>query len=174
MKKQILRLGMLIVLLVTTTISCEKKTETTAVDNDAATVETAAVDKGKIKAEIEALEAEYAKALNAGDAEAVADYYSDDAVSYGQNEKPSSGRAAIVETIKGDIAENKGMTVGFTTNEVYVSNDGNQVVELGAYKAVDATNASKYTGNYMALFEKRDGKYICVRDMSASDMPKEK
>ena len=23
----------------------------------------------------------------------------------------------------------------------------------------------------MSLFEKRDGKYVCLRDMSASDMP---
>jgi len=25
----------------------------------------------------------------------------------------------------------------------------------------------------MSLFEKRNGKYVCVRDMSASDMPAE-
>jgi hypothetical protein len=27
------------------------------------------------------------------------------------------------------------------------------------------------TGNFMSLFEKRDGKYICIRDMGSSDMP---
>ena len=63
--------------------------------------------------------------------------------------------------------------ISFTTNEVFVSNDGNQVVEIGYYKVVDSTNTAVNTGNYMVLFEKRNGKYVCVRDMSASDMPLE-
>jgi hypothetical protein len=45
------------------------------------------------------------------------------------------------------------------------------VVEIGSYSVVDSTNVAINTGNYMSLFEKRDGKYYCVRDMSASDMP---
>jgi hypothetical protein len=28
------------------------------------------------------------------------------------------------------------------------------------------------SGNFISLFEKRDGKYICIRDMANSDMPK--
>lgn len=162
------------VLLVATTFSCQKKEKETKIDTETTTVETATVDKDKIKAEIEALETAYAKAMNAGDAEAVAAYYSDDAVSYSQNKKPASGKAAILDMLKKDVDESKGMTIGFTTNEVHASNDGNQVVELGSYKVVDAGNTPKHTGNYMAVFEKRDGKYICVRDMSASDMPQEK
>ena len=63
--------------------------------------------------------------------------------------------------------------ISFTTNEVFVSNDGNMVVEIGYYKVVDSTNTAINTGNYMGLFEKRNGKYVCVRDMSASDMPVE-
>jgi len=63
--------------------------------------------------------------------------------------------------------------ISFTTNEVFVSNDGAQVVELGYYKVTDSTDVPHNTGNYMSLFEKRDGKYVCVRDMSASDMPLE-
>ena len=67
----------------------------------------------------------------------------------------------------------KSNKISFTTNEVFVSNDGNQVVEIGYYKVVDSTNTAVNTGNYMVLFEKRNGKYVCVRDMSASDMPLE-
>ena len=65
-----------------------------------------------------------------------------------------------------------GAKISFTANEVYPSSDGNQAVELGSYKVVDSTGTAKSSGNYMALFEKRDGKYICIRDMGASDMPK--
>jgi hypothetical protein len=56
---------------------------------------------------------------------------------------------------------------------IFVSNDGNQVVEIGYYKVVDSTNIAINTGNYMVLFEKRNGNYFSVRDMSASDMPLE-
>jgi hypothetical protein len=47
------------------------------------------------------------------------------------------------------------------------------VVEIGHYKVVDSTNTAVNTGNYMSLFEKRNGRYFSVRDMSASDMPME-
>ena len=68
---------------------------------------------------------------------------------------------------------NKSNKISFTTKEVFVSNDANQVVEIGYYKVVDANNTPVNTGNYMSLFVKRDGKYVCLRDMSASDMPVE-
>jgi hypothetical protein len=45
------------------------------------------------------------------------------------------------------------------------------VVELGYFKVTDSANATVNSGNYMSLFEKRDGKYVTLRDMSASDMP---
>jgi hypothetical protein len=54
-----------------------------------------------------------------------------------------------------------------------VSSDGNQVVEIGYYKVVDSTDTPVNTGNYMSLFEKRNGRYYSVRDMSASDMTAE-
>ena len=36
---------------------------------------------------------------------------------------------------------------------------------------VDANNTIVNSGNYMSLFEKRDGKYVSIRDMSVSDIP---
>jgi hypothetical protein len=42
-------------------------------------------------------------------------------------------------------------------------------VETGYFKVVDSANNPINSGNYMSLFEKRDGKYVTVRDMSASD-----
>ena len=66
----------------------------------------------------------------------------------------------------------EGDVISFSVNEIYPSNDGDQVVEIGSYKVVDAQQATKFKGNYMSLFVKRDGKYVCIRDMGASDMPK--
>jgi hypothetical protein len=82
------------------------------------------------------------------------------------------GKPAIVDFLKTDIISATNTNkISFQTNEVFVANDGNQVLEIGSFKVVDSTNAIINSGNYMSLFEKRNGKYVCVRDMSASDKP---
>ena len=86
-----------------------------------------------------------------------------------QNRPALVGKEAIVEFLKSDLISNSNK-ISFKTNEVFVSNDGNQVVEVGYFKVVDSTNTTVNNGNYMSLFEKRNGKYVCVRDMSASDI----
>jgi hypothetical protein len=43
------------------------------------------------------------------------------------------------------------------------------VVELGSFKVVDSANNPVNSGNYMTMFQKRDGRYVAVRDMSTSD-----
>jgi len=80
------------------------------------------------------------------------------------------GKEAIVEFYKSAI-NSTSSKISFTSKDIFISNDGNQVVEIGYFKVVDSTNTPVNTGNYMSLFEKRNGKYVCVRDMSASDMP---
>ncbi len=138
-----------------------KKTETSEV----------VIDKEQIKKEIQAKENEFAETYNSGIAKSIG-YYADDAISFAQNRPPLVGKEAIVEYLFADLdQDSQSNKISFTTNEVFVSNDGNQVVEIGYYKVVDSTNTAVNTGNYMVLFEKRDGKYVCVREMSASDMP---
>lgn len=126
------------------------------------------VDKEQIKKEIQAKEDEFAAVYNAGELKKIG-YYSDNAITYAQNQEPLVGRDAIIEYLKVDVDSNTDK-ISFTTKEVFVSNDGNLVVEVGYYQVVDATNIPINTGNYMCLFEKRDGKYYCMREMSASDM----
>jgi ketosteroid isomerase-like protein len=133
----------------------------------------AVIDKEQIKKEIQAKENEFAEAYNSGIAKAMG-YYADDAITFSQNRAPLVGKAAIVKYLITDLnPADKSNRISFTTNEVFVSNDGNQVVEIGYYKVVDSTNTDVNTGNYMVLFEKRNGKYVCVREMSTSDMPLE-
>jgi len=131
------------------------------------------VDKEQIKKEIQAKEDGFAEVYNARQLKSIG-YYADDATSFSQNRAPLVGKEAIVEYLIANIDSiPAGNTISFTTNEVFVSNDGNQVVEVGYFKIVDSTNAIINSGNYMSLFEKRDGKYVCVRDMSVSDIPLE-
>jgi ketosteroid isomerase-like protein len=128
------------------------------------------IDKEQIKKEIQDKENEYAALYNSGETKNIG-YYAEDAVTFYQNRAPLVGRDSIVAFLKEDILSTTNK-ISFTTNEVFVSNDGVQVVELGSYKVVDSTNAVVNTGNYMVLFEKRNGKYVCLRDMSASDIPR--
>jgi ketosteroid isomerase-like protein len=133
----------------------------------------AVVDKEQIKKEIQAKEDEYAAVYNAGETKNIG-YYADDATTFAQNKPPLVGKKAIVEYLEEGIDSfSKNNKISFTTNEVFVSIDGNMVVEIGYYKVVDSTNTDINTGNYMVLFEKRDGRYVSVRDMSASDMSRE-
>jgi ketosteroid isomerase-like protein len=131
------------------------------------------IDKEQIKKEIQAKENQFAEVYNAGELKNIG-YYADDATSFSQNKSPLVGKEAIVQFLKEGIdASSRGNKILFTTNEVFPSADGNQVVEIGYYKLSDSTNLVINTGHYMVLFEKRDGKYVVVRDMSASDMPLE-
>lgn len=129
------------------------------------------IDKEQIKMEIQAKENEYAALYNAGEIKDIG-YYAEDATTFYQNRAPLVGKTAIVEFLKSDLNSNSNK-ITFTTNEVFVSNDGEQVVEIGYYSVVDSTNTAINTGNYMSLFVKRDGKYVSLRDMSTSDMPLE-
>lgn len=127
------------------------------------------IDKEQIKKEIQAKEDEFAALYNAGELKNIG-YYADDATTFYQNRAPFVGKEAIIEFLKSDLEGNTNK-ITFKTNEVFVSNDAMQVVEIGAFTVVDSTNTPINTGNYMVLFEKRDGKYVSVREMSASDMP---
>lgn len=128
------------------------------------------VDINKIKEEIQAKENEFAATYNSGVMKNIG-YFADDATTFPQNSTPITGKEAIVKYLKMHLdSVSKGKKITFTTNEVFVSKEGEQVVEIGSYAVEDSTETIVNSGNYMTLFVKKDGKYYCLRDMSASDM----
>ena len=127
------------------------------------------VDKEQIKKEIQARENEFADIYNSGELKNIG-YYAEDAVTFYQNMAPIRSKKERLEILK-ISPPSKGNKISFTTTEVFASKNGNQVLEIGYYSVVDSTHTAINTGNYMSLFEKRDGQYVCLRDMSASDMP---
>lgn len=132
---------------------------------------TAVIDKEQIKKEIQDKENEFAALYNSNELKSIG-YYAEDATVFAQNKSPLVGKTAIIDYLKAGIdSSSRGNKISFVTNEVFVSNDANQVVEVGYYKLVDSLDVTINTGNYMILFEKRDGKYVSVREMSASDIP---
>ena len=159
MKKNILK-GLMLSGMLSLLVSCgDTKSEQS----------TTTVDKEQVKKEIQAREDEFAAILNGGEVKSIG-YYAEDAISYFQNREPLVGKEAIVEFLKGDVAANPNK-ITFKTNEVFPSKDGHLVLEIGHFTVTDSTNTAINSGNYMVLFEKRDGKYVSIRDMSASDRP---
>jgi ketosteroid isomerase-like protein len=120
-------------------------------------------DLDQVKAELQALEDAYAKAENAKDAEAVVAYYADDAQNYPPNEPPAIGKAAILERLKRDFAaDTSGNTFLFEAVDVWAA--GDLAVETGKTYITDP-DGNVSTAKYISVFEKRDGKYVCIRDM---------
>ena len=159
MKKDILK-GVLLSSILSLMISCNSKQEAST---------TSTIDKEQIKKEIQGKENAFAEIYNTGELKNIG-YYADDAQTFFQNRPPLIGKEAIVDFYRSAITSTSNR-ISFTSKDIFISNDGNQVVEIGYFKVVDSTNTPINTGNYMSMFEKRDGKYVCVRDMSASDMP---
>ncbi|SCY91510.1 YybH family protein [Flavobacterium caeni] len=132
------------------------------------------IDVTQIKNEIQAIENQFATAQSLGEIDGMT-YYAEDATSYPYDRMPAVGRAAIHKDMKDEVARRPpGITkVTYVTNEVFPSSDGEQVVELGSYKISDSSSTLLFSGNFVALFVKRDGKYYCIRDMATSDRAKE-
>lgn len=152
------------------TISCntqpDKKTEKEIVITEEPVV--AKSDMASIKAEIQGLENDWATADNERNATAISAFYSDDAISMSNNAPMIKGRAAIQKNIEDGMAKRaKGETVAYETLEVF--GDEDLVTEIGTGISKDASGKVIRTGKYMAIWEKRDGKYICIRDIYNSD-----
>jgi uncharacterized protein (TIGR02246 family) len=128
------------------------------------------VDIAKLKPDIQAMEDAFAAAEKAKDAAGVVAYYSDDAISYSRNEEPLSGKAAIKAKIAERLAKD---TSG--NNNVYKVVDlfaeGNMAVEIGSWSVVNPSGKETDKGHYMSYFQKRDGKWVCVRDMNVTSTP---
>lgn len=122
----------------------------------------------KVKTEIQALETAWAAADNARDAKAIAAFYADDAVILSNNRPMLSGKEAIQKDIEEGMAKRvKGATIAYDIVDVF--GDENTVTEVGKITTKDSTGRVTYTGKYMAIWQKRDVKYVCIRDISNDD-----
>jgi uncharacterized protein (TIGR02246 family) len=130
--------------------------------------QTQEIDMAAVTAEIQALEDAYAAAQNAGDIEGVLVYYADDAVNM-PNEMPIVvGKEAIRQRLTEQYAQNQdeGGTISFKVESIMAN--GDLLVEAGSSTYTSA-DGEVSTGKYVSIFEKRDGKYVCVRDIWNED-----
>jgi ketosteroid isomerase-like protein len=155
MKNKILIGGLLIVILSLLFACNQKKAEIKP-------------DKDQVKAEIQAIENRFASTFNNRNADSLT-YYADDAVSYFAGQEPIVGKAAIHQHIENELLDfPEGAKISFQTLEIYVTDDGNHVAEIGAHQLVDSTGKILQKGHYVSFFVKKDGKYYCMRDMANS------
>lgn len=132
--------------------------------------QSATVDIEKVKPEIQAMEDAFAAAEKAKDADKIMAYYGDDAITYGRNRMPEAGKAAIREGHAKRLAADT--TGNYNVYKVVdVFSEGNMLVEIGAWTEMNPAGAEINKGHYMSYFQNRDGKWVCVRDMSVSSNP---
>jgi len=146
-------------------VSCNKdKKDGTATS----TTMNSSVNEDAIRSEIQKLEDGYAASMNAKQTDGLMAYYADDAQSYLTGKSMVSGKTAIIEAAKEDFSKlpDEGK-IEYTMTDLFISNDGEQVVEVGSYRASDKSGALRRKGNFMATFAKRDGKYVCIRDIDS-------
>jgi ketosteroid isomerase-like protein len=129
-----------------------------------------ALDMEKVRIEIQAMEDAFTAGEKAKDADAVAAYYSDDAISYSRNSTPLSGKVAITANISNNMAKD---TLGNYSvyKLVNVFAEGDTAIEVGSWVQFNASGKEVDNGNFMSYFQKRNGKYLCVRDMSTTTSP---
>jgi uncharacterized protein (TIGR02246 family) len=144
-------------------------TESTAKASEVSEKAVIKPDMAKVKAEIQALENAWAVASNAKDVTTISGFYADDAVSMPANKSIIVGKAAIEKDIKADLEKRKAdNVVSYETTEVFGTE--NLVTEFGKTSTKDATGKVTYTGKYMALWEKRNGKWLVIRELYNDDV----
>jgi uncharacterized protein (TIGR02246 family) len=114
----------------------------------------------------------WAAAYNAGDADKLAAMYWDDAVLQPPGAPAATGRAAIRAFLAADTAATRGAGLKMNIPEAgAVDVSGDLAYEAGTYTVTDASGATVDAGKYIGVFQKRDGKWLYIRDTWNSDNP---
>jgi uncharacterized protein (TIGR02246 family) len=154
------------------TVGCNtapEKEKEVAINEEVAVVKP---DMDAVKAQIQDLENMWAEVDNARDAEKMSNFYAEDAIVMPADKPMIMGREAIKKDLQETLAKRaEGSTARYEVMDIY--GDENLVTEIGKSTRMDASGKVVSTGKYIAIWEKRDGKYVCIREMSNSDMKME-
>ncbi|HTT00997.1 MAG TPA: nuclear transport factor 2 family protein [Steroidobacteraceae bacterium] len=112
------------------------------------------------------------KAFNSGDMDALASLYTDDAVVQAPNAPAARGSAAIRDFFTKQRADMQG--AGLTVVEGARSDvglAGDLAWQGDTYTVTDKSGATVESGKTLAVFQRKDGKWLMVRDTWNSDAP---
>ena len=109
---------------------------------------------------------------NAGNADAVAALYADDALLMAPGARAVSGRSAIREFIAADIENTKAAGIVFEADPVTEGEaSGDTAWISGSWSVLDADGATVTTGKYASIYKRGDGEWLIVRDIWNLDEP---
>lgn len=135
--------------------------------------EAAKPDMAALKAEIQAINVNWAAAANARDTAAIMDLYADDIISMPADKPTIVGKAGVQKDSETWFEKAKeGTVISYETLEVY--GDENRLTEIGKSTVKDASGKVIDSGKYMAIWEKRDGKWLCTREIGNDDSGEKK
>ncbi len=114
------------------------------------------------------MENAWAAAQNAKDINALMAMYAVDAVSMPDGEPMLTDKAAIQKKQEMDFAAPANFSsIAFETLDVYAQ--GDVATEVGKTMYKDAAGKVTGSGKYIAVFEKQNGKYLCIREIYNKD-----
>jgi ketosteroid isomerase-like protein len=132
--------------------------------------ELSAADPAKEIAALQAVDQDWVKAYNAGNADAVASLYDEQAVLLPPGAPAVNGRAAIKAFFVKDTAESQKAGVSFALGPKPAGGvSGNMGWQSGTYAVKDKAGKVVETGKYLSVSTKKGGKWLYVRDTWNAD-----
>lgn len=115
--------------------------------------------------------AEWVAAYNAGDADRIVALYAEDAIVMPPDAPPASGHAAIRAFMTKDIASTKAAGVTLSDVNSSAGASGDVGWHAGTFAVLDADGKTVGTGKYSEIWQKKDGKWLIIRDIWNNDAP---
>ncbi len=143
--------------------ACQTPTTEPADATPTAAVSDTGTDPAAVRAEIEALTTRYQAAARAGDADAIAALYADDAVLHPDNRPAVRGRADVDAYLAASHAEPSELTL--TTVDVVASDAGDLAYEVGTTVWPDGP------GKYLTVYRRTDAGWRIVADTWSRNAP---
>jgi ketosteroid isomerase-like protein len=133
-------------------------------------IESTAADSAKEMAALQAVDQDWVRAYNAGNADAVASLYDEQAVLLPPGAPGVNGRAAIKAFFVKDTAESQKAGVAFSLGHKPAGGvSGDLGWQSGTYAVKDKAGKIVETGKYLSVSMKKGGKWLYVRDTWNAD-----
>jgi uncharacterized protein (TIGR02246 family) len=133
-------------------------------------IQASAADAMKDVAALQAVDKNWEKSYNGGNADAVASLYDEQAVLLPPGAPAVTGRAAIKAFFAKDIAESQKAGVAFVLGPNPSGGaTGDMGWQSGTYVVKDKAGKVLEAGKYLSVSKKKDGKWLYVRDTWNAD-----
>jgi ketosteroid isomerase-like protein len=133
-------------------------------------IEASAADSAKEVDALQAVDQEWVRAYSAGNADALAGLYDEQAVLLPPGASAVNGRAAIKAFFAKDTAESQKAGVTFSLGSKPAGGvSGDMGWQSGTYAVKDRTGKVVETGKYLSVSMKKGGKWLYVRDTWNAD-----